>query len=225
MITNPIFDMFARSPLRPLQTHMLKANECAQSLLPFFEETLSNNWSKAEQAQLHITTLEHEADELKRDLRLHLPKGLFLPVSRTDILELLTAQDTVANKAKDIAGLMLGRRMQIPATLADDFRLYLQLALKACDQAKTAISELDELLEAGFRDAEIKLVAGMIHRLDEIEHESDQQQVIIRQKLFKLENDLPPVDVMFLYKVIDSVGTLADHAQQVGGRLQLLLAR
>ena len=51
---------------------------------------------------------------MKRDIRLHLPKSIFLQVSRSDILELLAAQDRVANKAKDIAGLTLGRKMVFP---------------------------------------------------------------------------------------------------------------
>ncbi|HBP75141.1 MAG TPA: phosphate transport regulator, partial [Alcanivorax sp.] len=37
--------------------------------------------------------------------------------------------------------------------------------------------------------------------------------------------ELPPVDVIFLYKIIEWIGDLADRAQKVGGRLQLLLAR
>ena len=40
-----------------------------------------------------------------------------------------------------------------------------------------------------------------------------------------LEVELPPVDVIFLYQIIDWVGDLADRAQRVGSRLQLLVAR
>ena len=43
--------------------------------------------------------------------------------------------------------------------------------------------------------------------------------------MIKLEKTLPPVDAMFLYKVIDWVGDLGDRAQQVGSRLELLLAQ
>lgn len=58
------------------------------------------------------------------DIRLKLPRGLFMPVARTDLLELLPAgQDR--HRAKDIAGLMLGRRLVIPAGLGDDFDTYL----------------------------------------------------------------------------------------------------
>jgi uncharacterized protein Yka (UPF0111/DUF47 family) len=43
--------------------------------------------------------------------------------------------------------------------------------------------------------------------------------------LFDLEQDLPPIDAIFLYQIIDMIGELADLAEGVGGRLQLLLAR
>ena len=46
-----------------------------------------------------------------------------------------------------------------------------------------------------------------------------------KTQLAKLEKSLPPVDVMFLYKVIDWIGDLGDRAQQVGSRLELMLAR
>lgn len=225
MATNTVFGMFARSPMRALVDHMITADECAQLLMTFVEQTQKAQWEEAEKTQGHISDLEHKADEQKKDLRLHLPKSLFLPVSRTDILELLTMQDTVANKTKDIAGIMLGRKMMIPESIYPSFVSYLNCGLKASNQAKVVISELDELLEAGFKGAEVKLVKEMILTLDELEHESDRQQVDIRKQLYTLEKDLPPIDVMFLYKVIEEVGELADHAQKVGGRLQLLLAR
>ena len=54
---------------------------------------------------------------------------------------------------------------------------------------------------------------------------NDEQQITIRATLFKLESELSPVDVIFLYKIIEWVGDLADRAQKVGGRLQMLVAR
>jgi uncharacterized protein Yka (UPF0111/DUF47 family) len=50
-------------------------------------------------------------------------------------------------------------------------------------------------------------------------------QVAVRSKLFELEKDLPPVDVMFIYRVIEWIGDLADLAQRVGSRLEIMLAR
>ena len=65
----------------------------------------------------------------------------------------------------------------------------------------------------------------MIHELDLIEHDTDEMQIGIRRILYGLEKNLPPIDVMFLYNIIEWIGDLADRAQQVGAQLQLLLIK
>ncbi|KTD25592.1 MULTISPECIES: TIGR00153 family protein [Legionella] len=220
-----IFNMFGPSPIRPIEQHMRKAHQCAKQLDPFFEAVLNQDWQTAESIKKKISALEKEADVIKRDLRLHLPTGLFLPVSRTDLLELLSAQDRIANKAQDIAGLIVSRRMIIPDNLASVFIPFLHRCLDASKQACKAINELDELLESGFRGNEVKIVEEMIMTLDEIEHDSDEKLADIRHRIFELEKDLPAIEIVFLYKLVQWIGDLADHAQTVGGRLQILIAR
>ncbi|MCY1544656.1 hypothetical protein D9M68_805550 [compost metagenome] len=169
--------------------------------------------------------MEGEADKLKKSVRLHLPKSLFLPVPRSDLLELLSVQDKVANRAKDIAGLMLGREMAIPQGLQPLMRAFVLRTVDASAQALKAMNELDELLETGFGGREAALVESMVEELESIEQDTDRMQVEVRRALFKLEKELPPVDVMFLYKIIEWIGDVADRAERVGNRLEQLLAR
>ncbi|ERI51999.1 hypothetical protein N878_20550 [Pseudomonas sp. EGD-AK9] len=208
-----------------MQQHIAKANECAANLVPFFEAVMAEDWDRVEQVQQEMSRLEHEADKLKKSVRLHLPKSLFLPVPRSDLLELLSVQDKVANRAKDIAGLMLGRQMAIPQALQPLMRTYVQRSVDASAQALKAMNELDELLETGFAGREAVLVETLIEELGVIEQDTDRLQIEVRRNLFKLEKDLPPVDVMFLYQIIDWIGDVADRAQRVGNRLEQLLAR
>jgi hypothetical protein len=65
----------------------------------------------------------------------------------------------------------------------------------------------------------------MISQLDAIEDDTDSLQITLRKNLLAIEKDLNPVDVMFLYQIIDWVGDLADLAERVGARLEILLAR
>ena len=197
---------------------------CVEQFLPFLEAVKAKDWALAEKRQLEISDLENDADTLKSDLRTHLPKSLFLPVARTDLLELLTMQDRVANRAEDIAGIMLGRNMELPDEIADEFFTFAERCVDATRQAKKAIFELDELFEAGFSGNEISLIADMIEKLSDIEHDTDKMQISLRKQLFAIENDLPPVEVMFLYQVIEWTGDLADRAQNIGDRLEILLA-
>lgn len=220
-----IANLFGRSPIKPIEKHMATAHEASADLIPFFEALMRGDLAEAEKIQQRISASENRADDLKKDLRLHLPDSLFMPVSRTDLLELLHAQDEVANTAQDIAGLAIGRKMQIPETLQPLMKTFVDSAVATSEQALRAINELDELLESGFAGREVDIAQRMTEELDELERKSDKLEVEIRAALFSIEKDLPPVDVMFLYRVIEWVGDLADRAHSVGNRLQLLLAR
>jgi len=224
-MANFLANVFGASPVKPLQQHMDKVCACVSELTPFFKATFAQNWDEVQKLRSSISQLEREADDLKKEIRLQLPKGIMLPVSRRDLLEVLTMQDKIANKAKDISGIILGRRMQFPDVVMENYAAFVSRCIDATLQAQTAINELDELVQTGFRGKEVELVESMILKLDDIEQDTDSLQVDIRYALFEIEKELPPVDVMFLYKVIDGTGEVADLAQRVGSRLQLMLAR
>ncbi len=180
---------------------------------------------KANQLRHQISEIEKDADTLKRNIRLKLPRGLFMPVDRTDMLELLTQQDKLANLSKDIAGRVIGRQLRMPPAMNTAFIAYVQRCLDAAAQARRVINELEELLETGFKGREVTLVAEMIHQLDVIEDDTDSMQIQLRQALMAVEQEYNPVDVMFLYKILEWVGEIADQAQRVGARLEVMLSR
>ena len=223
-MANYLSGIFGSSPVAPLQEHMDIAYRCARQLIPLFEAVVNKDWVAVEDCRQSIRDLESEADEMKQEIRSNLPKSLFMPVPREDLLELLLVQDRVANRAKDVSGLVVGRKMELPEAIAEPFIKFVRCNVAAARQARKSVRELDELFETGFRGAEAKLVESMVAELDRLESESDVLQSELRGGLFKLESELPPVDVMFLYKVIDLTGEVADFAERVGRRLELLLA-
>ena len=225
MQTNAFLGVFAKSPIKPMEEHIRKVHQASKALIPFFNHVFKEEWQQAEELRLTIRNIEREADEMKRTIRLQLPGGLFMPVERTDLLELVTQQDKIANKAKDIAGRVIGREMIIPKVIQIDFLAYLTRCVDATKQASNAINELEELLETGFKGREVALVEKMLVELDTIEQDTDEMQIKIRRQLRAVEGELNPVDVMFLYKIIEWVGELADIAERVGSRLELMLAR
>ena len=77
----------------------------------------------------------------------------------------------------------------------------------------------------GFTGREVTRVEAMLKELDKLERRTDKQQFDLRRKLWRMEADLPPVDVMFYYRAIALLGQLADAAEKVGDRLQILLAK
>ncbi|MCZ6830038.1 MAG: TIGR00153 family protein [Gammaproteobacteria bacterium] len=220
---NPFTNLFVKSPMGPLQDHMSKVHATTRALVPFLKAAQKGDWEMAKTLQKEVVKLEHEADKQKRAVRRHLPKSLFMPVSRSDLLELVSVQDHIANASKDVAGLMLGRKMAFPEKVSQDLLDYAEASVDTTKQAMIAVQGIDSLLEVGFSSREVSSVEDKIGEINTLEHRTDKLQIKLRARLFKLENDLPPVEVMFLYQIIDWLGSIADHAEKVGSRLQVLI--
>jgi len=222
--SNPLVDVFGRSPVKPIQEHMEKAFGCAMLLPAMIQAAQKSDWTKAADMQKQIARAEQEADKLKNSLRTHVPKRLFMPVSRSDLIQLVTAQDEIANCTKDIAGLILGRKIQFPKKLSKQYLEFLNASLAAAGRALAAIQELDEVFEVGFGRREIRSVDSLIKQISKAEKKADKLEVKLRAELFQIEADLPPVEVMFLYRLLELVGDVADHAESTGNRLQILIS-
>ncbi len=225
MVGGYLSGIFASSPIGPLQHHMRAVVECVSRLEPFFAAVLAGDNKARHAIYEEIVVLENRADDLKKKLRLNLPTSLFMPVDRRDMLSVLTMQDKVAGVARDIAGLVDGRSMQLPEEIRDGYLELLRTCIRACEQAHQAISELDELIETGFDNSERKRITNMLNDLDTLEHQTDQQASALSGVLMTLEDEIPPVRIMFLYRLIEKTARIADCAQRVGSRLQLTLAR
>ncbi len=64
----------------------------------------------------------------------------------------------------------------------------------------------------------------MVEKIDRIQTEADEQRQALMAELMAIEGTLPPVEAVFLYRVIDTVEAIADAAERAGRRLEVLLA-
>ena len=218
-----ITKIFGASPVAPIQEHMEICYKAAKELVTFFEYVNGDNWEKVRESRDKIVRLENEADEAKKQIRMQLSQALFMPVARADLLDLVLVQDKIPNLARDVSGLVIGRQLAIPDVLQERFLTFVSRNVDAAKGARKTIRELDELYETGFRGTEVDLVRRLISELDQIENETDALQAELRRILFSIEKDLSPIDVMFLYKVIESIGDIGDMAERIGRRLELLM--
>jgi predicted phosphate transport protein (TIGR00153 family) len=223
--TNPISALFGRSPFKPMQQHMGVVYECVGLVPPLFDALMAGDQKALAETQEAIFAKEQEADKIKQQVRLHLPRSLFLPVDRRDLLDVLTVQDSIADTAQDIAGLLLQREMTVPKDMQADLSQLVRRCVDACGQSNAIIGELDELVETGFRGPEASRVEEMVAELNRIETETDDLAIALARSLFKHEDTMSPVSVMFWYRIIQWISNLADDAEKVGDRLLLLIAR
>ena len=225
MSNESFLGMLAESPFSGLQEHMILGNKSTNALENFLKAVYESDWRTAFECREEIVTLENQADDIKNNIRNNLPKSLFMSVSRQDLLDLVFTMDGIPNAAKDISGVMIGRKMEIPKEVAEDFMNCSKAAIKAANQASDAIRKVDEMQKTGFGSSDVSILSDIVSKLEQIEKENDELEIALRNKFFEHEKQYDPVEVMFFYDVINKIGSLADISQTVGHLLVRLVSK
>lgn len=215
-----IAKVFGRSPFVPLQTHMEKVAECV-GLVPgilaaYFEGRSPLVAELADQ----LSTLEHEADVIKDDIRNSLPRGLFLPVDRGHLLTILLHQDALANLAENVGVLLTLKQAATYPGLRELIEGFAGKCIEAFEQARLIIGELDELLETGFGGAEATKVKEMIDRVSRLEFEADRMQHDVVKGLLSHEEELSYGDFFLWARVSRQIGHLADRSDNLAAAVR-----
>ena len=225
MSNRPLSGLLRGSPFKPIQEHMKVVFSCICLIPPLFDAVYREDNEQIREFAKEIDSLETTADKLKSTFRLNMPKSLFLPVDRKDLLSLIGDQDRIADTAEDIGKIFLYRTMVVPDKLKPLLDELLEGTIEITASARDMIERLDELLEVGFTGREIdkvnKMIAGVRrseHNLDEIIHRN-------RKLLFSIEPDLEPVTVIFWYQIIDLLGIISDQCENLADRLLLFLSK
>ena len=219
-----ILSMFAKSPFKPLVSHIDQVNECVNKIKPLFDAYNSKDYKKVEEIAKDISKVEYKADKIKTDIRQHLPQSIFLPVDKRDFMGLLSAQDDIADAVEDLAVLMRIKNIDVPEELCEPLMDLVMHVVGLANDACSMIRELADLLEASFGGAEAEKVDEMASNLGTAEYEADKKQFLLAQKLFSL-NDLGAADLFLLNEVIKKLGGVADQSEKIGKTLHLFLSR
>jgi len=218
-----ISKLFGKSPFDPLHQHMLKVKECVDLVKPLMESFIKGEGDKVKVFAKKIFRAEHEADLVKKEIRNHLPKSIFLPVARDDILSFLKEQDNIADSAEDLAALLILRKMKVPEELKEELKDFVDRVVKTYEASMTVSSEIKILVETSFGGVEAHKVMELIEQVKLNEYEADKAQMIAAKKLFSIEKKLDPVSVMMWLHIFRELGNLANHAENAGDRMRMML--
>ena len=95
--------------------------------------------------------------------------------------------------------------------------------LEAFNLTMKVSSEIKILAETSFGGAEAHKVMEMIEKIKIKEWEADKAQMRAAQKMFSLEDQLDPVSVMMWMHIFRELGNLANHAENTGDQLRIML--
>lgn len=220
-----IAELFGKSPFGPLVEHTNKVNEAVRDVRPLVEAFLDERYDEVERIYERISKLEHKADVIKREIRNHLPKSLFLPVDRGDMLKFLKEQDAIADTAEDIAVLLTVRRTRVPPVLREGILALTDKVIEVSETLVEAAGELKNLQEASFKGKGAEHVIELIEQVSQGEYEADCIQTDVSRMLYDHETEVDPISVYFIMKLFRLLGEIANHAENTGDNLRMMLAK
>jgi len=220
-----VFERFQESPFGPLNAHMARVKECVALVEPIFECVRQQDFDGLKRLSEQVFKLEHEADQIKTEIRRRIPKSFYLPIYRGDLLAYLKLQDDVADSVEDVAVGLTIKHLTLPAALADDVQEYVKRVMHVCEVLFQCGDQLASLVEADFGGTRVQEILDLVAEAEHAEWRADKAQFTVAQKLFALEDELRATDIMLWSNVFRELGRLANHADKTAERLRRMLVR
>ena len=217
-----ISEVISNSPLALLERHVGVCVDCVERLPLYFAEAQANRWGRASDVREEICRFEGLADELKQDVRGNLPRGLWMSVSRADLLELVRVQDKMANGVKEVSGISLGRQLAFPAAMTSEVADFIDVVVQVSRVVVKIIGATRELSRSAFGTRQTNVILDFVSEVEADERRSDEMQAALRARLKGHEAELSAVDAIFLYQLLSAIGDIADNAEKVAHRAQTI---
>jgi hypothetical protein len=219
----PFINMFLTSPFDGLKEHAEKLSECALVFQQAIECKFSKKCNNFELFRDNVSTLENDADAIKRRIRGHLPKGTFLPVDKFQIFRYIKEQDKVLDKLEDVLDWI---------SFKPDVNIHpeiTKLIKELVDITLNPIEMLPEMMDQAilyfqtFSEEHRNGVKEIIHKLRKFEHDADIIEKKLKRTIFTLVND--PTNVFFLFRLVEDIGSISDHAENTGDMMRAMISR
>jgi predicted phosphate transport protein (TIGR00153 family) len=215
--------LFGKSPFAPLQSHMKKVALCVERLSDIFKALSKMDMERIEKLVADLSRMEHEADLTKNDIRNHLPKSIFLPMDRAHFLEILSVQDSIADKAEEVGILLTLRPIESFRSFTDDLIDFFKKSELVFLDAKQIIEEIDELLESSFGGIEAEKVKAMVEQTANKEHEADKMRRELMKQLFTYGETLTTPAFFLWMRLIEEVGEISHLSERLANRIRMIL--
>ncbi len=220
-----IAQLFGKSPFGPLIEHMKKTKECIDLVPPLFDAVFREDMEEIQRITDRVSKMEHEADVIKNEIRDHLPRSLFMPVSRSDFFSVLSQMDSIPDSVEDLCVMLTLRRMTVPEELKGDLQDFIDKSLSVFYRTFEVFEEMEGLLGTTFGGPDAEKVFERINEIGMLEWEADKAQFGLVKHMFDIEDRVDPVSIFQWSKIFQKVGDLANYSEKTADRLRALLSK
>ena len=173
----------------------------------YLREQVSEEYNKRVN---HISEIESEADNLRRDIKKIIYSEMLIPDSRGDVLGLIETSDEIFSLFKSSLWSFSNETPKIGEDLIAGYRRLTNMVVKAVDE-----------LTSGCRAFFISphLVTSYTAKVTLYEKEADKIGAVLKTGIFSLDMELS--EKIHLREFVDCIDCIADRAEDVADRLSI----
>jgi uncharacterized protein len=201
--------------IRTIKEHAKKSYNCVvqfkDALSLFFADDL-----KGAMSSIHkVSQIEHECDELRRQVLYELAKGELSPKVRNDLAHLIGRLDNVANAANAAARRLAILKPEFAQKISD---LILEMIDKSILGAEVLRNTIDIEIEGATEE-----VDSSVLKINQLEHEVDQVHYKLLQELNQpAYNTIPPFVALNIYELIENIERISDSCENTADFVKII---
>lgn len=217
-------NLFGESPFPHLVEHVRKIHQCVKLIRPITDAIIAGDTERLRALQDDMSRTEYEADLLKDNIRQNLPKRFYLPVNRDDILGFVRQLDRMADDAEDFAVVSTFRKLELQGELRSEFLALVDKVVEVSEMLLDVAEDLAQLQKESFEGPDAERVLTKIQQVCHMEWESDKLSRRCARRYYS-SADMDAVTIILLEKLCKALTGIADHAENVGKNLRLMIIR
>lgn len=213
--------LFFKSPFENLRRHAEVVVSCSDLFEEALVAHLKGDYSTFEGLTDKVAELESKADAIKRNIRGHMPKGVLMPVDKFQFFMYLREQDKVLDSIEEALYWLSYLSVKLKKELEEDFLFMVRLTKSAVVLILPMMDLAVEYFKTGLREPRSKL-KSIIRDIRQLEHEVDQVERELLREIF--HSGAEPVHVYHMARLVETIGSITDHAQNASDMMRAMIA-
>ena len=220
-----IVDKLPHSPFKILMAHFDRVCKSVHKLKDMLDLYMDGKFVEAAKVSVEISRLEHEADEIKRHLRAKVPRMILMPISKQDILDILTSNERIADSAQDVAQILDMRETVFPAEIHPLLIQFIGHVMDSVEALRDIMHHLETVLESTFARIETQEVIEMGHHVHEHEYKADSTNKQLSKAIYRLEGKVSSLAIVHMMRFTDVLDQVADNAENAALKIVIVVSK
>jgi predicted phosphate transport protein (TIGR00153 family) len=194
-----------------IEEHASSIQMCLATIVKGITAYLTGDYCLCESMREDIVAYEHQADIKRREIQLRLYQGAFLPLYRDNVYFFIDLFDSVADRTKGIANVLVLERPSVPDDLVEDLLFLLERTVAPFSHLRNAIMQFGE---------DRKVVLKEAQEIERFEHEVDTIEYHIRKKVF--DSQLSLAEKLQLRTFVLNLASISDLIEDCSDMLEVM---